>query len=81
MDFNKGLICSLTNDIADFNEHCPSFELDSSKLEQIRLKVKSQIDDKYVANGVEKVLGLNDGIFTRPSKSRNPKFKSVEKNT
>lgn len=78
-DFNKGLICSLTNDRADFNEHCPTFDLDSSELEQIRVKVKNQIDDKYIAYGVKKVLGLNDGIFTRPSRSRNPKYKSVEK--
>ncbi|BAO77266.1 hypothetical protein [Winogradskyella sp. PG-2] len=78
-DFNKGLICSLTNDIADFSEHCPTFDLDSSELEQIRVKVQSQIDDKYAANGVEKVLGLNDGIFTRPTRSRNPKYKSAEK--
>lgn len=78
-DFNKGLICSLTNDIANFKDHCPTLELDSSEFEKIKNRIKAQIDDKYAANGVEKILGLNDGIFTRPSKTRNPKYKSVEK--
>jgi len=77
--FNKGLICALTNNIADFDGYCPTFDLDSYELELIRDKVKSQIDEAYMPNGVEKVLGLNDGLFTRPSKRRNPKYTSVEK--
>lgn len=78
-DFNLGLICSLTNNRADFDDYCSTYNLDSSKLEKYRAKIKGQIDDKYIANGVEKMLGLNDGIFTRPSMTNNPKYKSVEK--
>ena len=78
-DFNKGLICSLTNNIADFNEYCSTFDLDSSELEKYREKIKSEIDNEYLENGVEKALGLNNGVFTRPTMSRNPKYKSIEK--
>jgi len=78
-DFRKGLICALTNDRADFSDHCPTFNLDTSELEKIRNEIKAQIDDKYVATSIENALGLNNGIFTRPGTSRNTKYKSVEK--
>lgn len=29
-DRDKGLICRLTNEIANFEEHCPNFEIDES---------------------------------------------------
>ncbi|WP_179317932.1 hypothetical protein [Winogradskyella undariae] len=78
IDFNKGLICSLTNDIADFNEYCVTFNLDSSELEEYKEKIKSEIDEEYLENGVVKAMGLNNSVFTRPTMSRNPKYKSIE---
>lgn len=69
----------MTNKIADFNDDCSTFDLDSPELENYKVKIKNQIDEKYELNLIEKVLGSNDGEYTRPKMSRNPKYKSIEK--
>ena len=38
LDFKRGLICELTNQIADFEDECNNFEIDKSKVDQIRQK-------------------------------------------
>ncbi|WP_299277957.1 hypothetical protein [uncultured Psychroserpens sp.] len=69
----------MTNKSANFDNYCPTCDLDASELEKYKENIKSEIDDKYLAHGIVKTLGLNDGIFTRPTLTRNPKYKSIDK--
>ncbi|MDO7135592.1 hypothetical protein [Algibacter lectus] len=75
-NLSKGLVCSLTNDVADFTESCLTFELDSSELQKFKKRFEDEVNDKYATNGFEKIL--SESSFTKPSKSRNPKYKSIE---
>ena len=65
-DFQRGIICSLTNDVAGFEEYCPTFELDSSELDRIKAKINEEINDEYTVDNIDKIFGLKHGEFKRP---------------
>jgi hypothetical protein len=46
-DINKGLICNLSNEIADFKENCSYFLVDSLQKEKLQKQVDFNIDYEY----------------------------------
>lgn len=47
---NKGIICSLTNDISQFEKECPDYDFDSIELERIKKSIKEKIKKNYNTN-------------------------------
>lgn len=74
-NFKKGLVCSLTNNLADFNDNCSFFDLDKLEFEKYQKRFKIEVNDKYATNDLEKFFC--ESSFVIPEKPRNPKFKSI----
>ncbi|WP_147677476.1 hypothetical protein [Algibacter pacificus] len=65
----------MTNNIADFNDHCTFFDLDKSEFEKYQNRFKNEINENYATNNFEKFF--TESSFVKPTNSRNSKFKSV----
>lgn len=51
-DMRKGIICGLTNQIADFEDICNSFAEDSKIIEQLKLKeIENEVIDRMASQG------------------------------
>ena len=46
-NINKGVICNLTNQIADFKENCKDFLIDTEQKEKIQKQIDFNIDYEY----------------------------------
>jgi len=75
-NFKKGLVCSLTNNIADFNDNCSFFDLDRLEFEEYKKRFKNEVNDKYATNNFEKFF--SESSFIRAVNTRNSKFKSID---
>ena len=63
-DMRKGIICGLTDQIADFEDTCGSFAEDSEVLEQLELeKIENEINDKMASQGKRFLNYLLDLVF------------------
>jgi uncharacterized RDD family membrane protein YckC len=63
-DMRKGIICGLTNQIADFEETCSSFAEDSEVIEQLELmKIENEVIDKMASQGKRFLNYLLDLFF------------------
>lgn len=63
-DMRKGIICGLTNQIADFEETCNSFAEDSEVIEQLELKkIENEVIDKMASQGKRFLNYLLDFFF------------------
>ena len=63
-DMRKGIICGLTNQIADFEETCSSFAEDSEVIEQLELKkIENEVIDKMASQGKRFLNYLLDFFF------------------
>ena len=63
-DMRKGIICGLTEQIADFEDTCGSFAEDSEVLEQLELeKIENEINDKMASQGKRFLNYLLDLVF------------------
>nr|WP_139221808.1 hypothetical protein [Algibacter lectus] len=76
-NLEKGLICSLTNNIADFKDNCSTFDQDKAEFKKYKKRFEDEVNDKYATNSFEKFF--SESSFIKPSNSRNPKFSSVDK--
>jgi uncharacterized RDD family membrane protein YckC len=60
----KGIICGLTDQIADFEDTCGSFAEDSEVIEQLKLKViENEVNDKMASQGKRFLNYLLDLVF------------------
>ena len=60
----KGIICGLTNQIANFEDLCNSFAEDSKIIEQLKLKeIESEVIDKMASQGKRFLNYLLDMAF------------------
>jgi hypothetical protein len=58
LEMSKGLICSLTGDLADFEGECESFERDETK-EQVKASIILEEKEAQKARGkMEIIIGL-----------------------
>lgn len=73
----EGLICSLTEKIADFEEYCADFKIDNPELEKIKNHFESVVEDNYGTTKVDSFLSKR--VFEKPGKIRNRKYSSKEK--
>ena len=55
----KGLLCKLTNEFADFESKCPTFNVDRPILEKAKTDQEAYINDKYHLSGIDKHLFNN----------------------
>jgi len=63
-DMRKGIICGLTDQIADFEDTCGSFAEDSEVLEKLELeKIENEINDKMASQGKRFLNYLLDLVF------------------
>jgi len=63
-DMRKGIICGLTDQIADFEDTCSSFAEDSEVIEQLKLKdIENEVIDKMASQGKRFLNYLLDLIF------------------
>ena len=63
-DMRKGIICGLTEQIADFEDTCGSFAEDSEVLEKLELeKIENEINDKMASQGKRFLNYLLDLVF------------------
>ena len=76
-NLKKGIICSLTNTIADFKANCPNFNRDNSEFEKYKKMFANEVNDKYATNNFEKLF--TESSFVKPIKFKNSKFKSIDK--
>jgi antitoxin component YwqK of YwqJK toxin-antitoxin module len=62
MDVNKGIICNITGDIADFEDSCENFKLDETVKEEVRIEERSatQIIAELPANIKDKLRPHQD---------------------
>ena len=44
---NKGIVCSLTNDIAQFEKECPDYDFDDLELAKIKKEIAQKIEKNY----------------------------------
>jgi uncharacterized RDD family membrane protein YckC len=63
ISLSQGIICRLTNRIADFDDTCSTFEVDEDLKNSLEKKV-IRIEDKTATQGTRFVNYLLDGIFT-----------------
>ena len=73
----EGLICNLTEKIADFDKNCPNFLLDRPELEKIKKQFQIEIENNYPSNNLESFFSNKD--FEKPNKIQNRKYPSVAK--
>ena len=63
-DMRRGIICGLTDQIADFEDSCGSFAEDSEVIEQLKLKViENEVSDKMASQGKRFLNYLLDLVF------------------
>ncbi len=63
-DMRKGIICGLTDQIADFEDTCGSFAEDSEVIEQLKLKeIENEVNDKMASQGKRFLNYLLDLVF------------------
>ena len=63
-DMRKGIICELTNQIADFEDTCNSYALDPEIIEQLKLeKIENEVIDKMASQGKRFLNYLLDMVF------------------
>ena len=63
-DMRRGIICGLTDQIADFEDTCSSFAEDSEVIEQLKLKdIENEVIDKMASQGKRFLNYLLDLIF------------------
>jgi hypothetical protein len=73
----SGIICSLTNKIADFKDNCPSYDFDTLEFQNYKKQFRDEINDKYTTKDIEKLIGVTS--FEKPEFSRFSKYNSIEK--
>ena len=76
-NLEKGLVCSLTNNIADFKDNCSTFDQDKAEFKKYKKRFEDEVNDKYATNNFEKFF--SESSFVKPSNSKNLKFKSIDK--
>jgi uncharacterized RDD family membrane protein YckC len=60
----KGIICGLTNQIADFEDECNSFAEDSMIIEQLKLKeIENEVIERMASQGKRFLNYLLDMVF------------------
>ncbi|MDC8003747.1 hypothetical protein POV27_06770 [Aureisphaera galaxeae] len=74
---NKGLLCALTDQLADFQESCSTFERNPQELEKYRRQFQKEVDEKYATYDWEEVFLSSK--FRKPEKSHYPKYKSARR--
>jgi uncharacterized RDD family membrane protein YckC len=63
-DSNKGIICNLTDEIADFTEQCDSYEENSTIKEKIETqKIENELNSKLASQGKRITNYVIDMIF------------------
>lgn len=62
-----GVICSLTDKIADFDKECPAFALDATVIEKAKQKHKEYLDEHYLiyTNSIVKMVTHRNYSITR----------------
>ena len=73
----KGLICSLTSKIAEFEKDCTSFKIDELELGKIKKRFEIEINDNYATTKLGRFF--SERIFENPKKNRNGKYLTKEK--
>jgi len=73
----QGLICSLTEKLANFEKDCTSFKADELELEKLKKRFETEIKDNYATTKLESFFSERE--FEKPEKSRNKKYFSKEK--
>ncbi len=63
LNFRKGLICSKTNEIADFNIECDSFEKDDIEKERLFEKRLSSANDTNSGDPIDFKKNKENGIL------------------
>ena len=76
-NLENGIICSLTNKIADFQDNCPSYDFDTLEFQNYKKRFQDEISDKYTTKNIEKLIGVTS--FEKPEFSRFSKYNSIEK--
>lgn len=69
-NLEKGLICSLTNNIADFKDNCSTFDQDKAEFKKYKKRFEDEVNDKYATNSSRNFLVnlhlLNHRILETP---------------
>jgi hypothetical protein len=73
----EGLICSLTEKLANFEKDCISFKADKLELKKLKKHFETEIKDNYATSKFESFF--NERKFKKPEKIRNKKYFSKEK--
>ncbi|WP_158850979.1 hypothetical protein [Algibacter sp. L1A34] len=73
----EGLICNLTEKIADFEKDCTNFQADRLELKKLKKHFEAEIKDNYATTKFESFFSERE--FEKPEKSQNRKFLSKEK--
>ncbi|WP_299156842.1 hypothetical protein [uncultured Tenacibaculum sp.] len=73
----EGVICSLTEKIADFEEYCTDFKTDNLELEKIKNHFESVVENNYLTTKVDSFLSKR--VFEKPEKLRHRRYLSKEK--
>ncbi|WP_178983667.1 hypothetical protein [Winogradskyella helgolandensis] len=76
-NLENGIICSLTNKIADFKDNCPSYDFDKLEFQNYEKRFQNEVSDNYTTKGIEKLIGVTS--FEKPAFSRFSKYNSIEK--
>ncbi|MEM6718175.1 MAG: hypothetical protein AAF611_02565 [Bacteroidota bacterium] len=75
-DYRKGITCALTNEVADFEDTCPSMQIDYEELEGVQIdshnSILQYIDDKY------NHYSLTGKNYLKPVTTFQPKYGSKE---
>jgi len=77
LSLKDGFICGLTDQIADFNYHCPTYECDNKELENMKNQFYKDIQKEYPNSGLSGVL--SEMVFKKADKVPFKKFKNRDR--
>lgn len=77
VSLKQGLICSLTEKIADFENECANFQADGFELEKLRKHFEKEIEYNYETTKLGSFFGERE--FKKPEKLQKKNYSSKEK--
>lgn len=79
-NFSKGLVCNITDKIANFDKVCENYSCDEKEKEKLEKKLKTEIEANF-PEPINNNLNLLFGVpFYKDSEEYNSEFKTLKKN-
>nr|WP_299384459.1 hypothetical protein [Allomuricauda sp.] len=76
LSFEEGIICGLTQKLANFEASCPTYLLDGEQLSELQQKFEEEVFKEYPKTGLKSMLTERE--FRRVPKVLHKRFKSAE---